>query len=47
MFQRFFLDLKLFLQSNPVATAKLLILLHLVFSTIRLTLYTQVFIQNY
>ena len=36
-----------FLQSNSVATSKLLILLHLVFSTIRLIFYTQVFIQNY
>ena len=36
-----------FLQSNSVATSKLLILLHLVSSTIRLIFYTQVFIQNY
>ena len=33
-FKDFFLDLKLFLQSNSVATSKFLILLHLVFTGI-------------
>ena len=36
-----------FLHINSVATSKLLILLHLVFSTNRLIFYTQVFIQHY
>ena len=47
MLQKFFSRFETFLQSNAVATSKLLILLHLVFSTIRLIFYTQVFVQNY